>query len=198
MFAIYIFTTLLYSVTTSNLTTTQSTFLRPSDINLTLPCDEDIYSAPSSVAWKTLNLSAREMPQFIDAFHTLIHTQKSTVHTLTSGRLSMFGALVLIAAVNSEIHRQIMHNENNCVENPAILQEKFEPALKAWEFAWRSHPHACLSAANSTFGPLSADSVPLLNLAYVRLFADTSRALGVNQSIGDVFPFPLSRERWNA
>ena len=194
MFAIYILTTLLYSVTTSDLTTSQSAFLLPSNINLTLPCEEDIYSAPSPVVWRTLNLSATKMPQFIDAFHTLIHEQKSTVHTLSSRRFSMFGALVLIAAINSEIHRQIMHNENNCVENPAILQEKFEPVLKAWEFAWRSHPHACLSATSSIFGPLSADSVPLLNLAYVRLFADTSRALGVNQSIGDVFPF-LGQEK---
>ena len=193
MFAIYILTTLLYSVTTSDPTTPQAAFLMPSDIDLSLPCDEDIYSAPSPAAWKTLNLSATEMPRFSQAFYTLTHTQKSSVQDLSSGRFSMFGALVLIAAVNSEIHRQIMHNEDNCVENAAVLQEKFEPALKAWEFAWRSHPHACLSAASSTFGPLSADSVPLLNLAYVRLFADTSRALGVNQAIGDVFPF-LCRE----
>jgi hypothetical protein len=189
MFAIYILTTLLYSITTPDLTTSQSAFLLPSDINLTLPCDEDVYSAPSPAAWKTLNLSATKMPQFLDAFLTLTHTQKSTVHTLTSAHFSMFGALVLIAAVNSEIHRQIRHNENNCVEKPAVLQEKFEPTLKAWEFAWRSHPHACISPTTSEFGPLSADSLPLLNLAYVRLFADTSRALGVNQLIGDVFPF---------
>ena len=189
MFAIYVLSTLLYSVTTSDLMTPQTGLLIPSDIQLTLPCDEDIYSAPSPVAWKTLILSATEMPQFPEAFHTLIHTQKSAAHTFSSGRFSMFGALVLIAAVNSEIHRQILHNEDNCIENVAILQAKFEPALKAWELAWRSHPHACLSAANSAFGPLSADSVPLLNLAYVRLFADTSRALGVNQPIGDVFPF---------
>ena len=188
MFAVYILTSLLYSVTISDPTDSQA-ILQPSEITLTLPCDEDIYSAPSPVAWKTLNLSMSDMPQFSEVFHTLTHTVKSPAPTLASGRFSMFGALVLIAAVNSEIHRQILHNEDNCVENSAVLQEKFEPALKAWEFAWRSHPHACLSAANSPFGPLSADSVPLLNLAYVRLFADTSRALGVNQTIGDVFPF---------
>lgn len=167
----------------------QTAFLLPSDVHLTLPCDEDIYSAPSPVAWKTLNLLATEMPQFSEAFNILTHTEKSTVKTLSSKHFSMFGALVLIAAVDSEIHRHILHNVDNCVEDAAILQEKFEPALKAWEIAWRSHPHACLSATSSPFGPLSADSVPLLNLAYVRLFADTSRALGINQSIGDVFPF---------
>lgn len=189
MYAVYILTTLLYSVTNSDPTISQSAFLLPSDVDLTLPCDEDIYSAPSPSVWKTLSLSATEMPRFSEAFQNLINIQKSTVQTLTSGRFSMFGGLVLIAAVNSEIHRQILHNEDNCVENASILQEKFEPALKAWEFSWRSHPHASLSAANSAFGPLSADSVPLLNLAYVRLFADTSRALGTNQAIGDVFPF---------
>jgi hypothetical protein len=186
-------TSLLYSVTTSDPNSPQTAFLTPADIDLSLPCDEDIYSAPSPSAWKTLNLSTTEMPRFQESFYTLTHTEKSSVQNLSSGRFSMFGALVLIAAVNSEIHHHIMHNEDNCVENVAVLQEKFEPALKAWEFAWRSHPHACLSAASSAFGPLSADSVPLLNLAYVRLFADTSRALGVNQSIGDVFPF-LCRE----
>ena len=188
MFVIYILATMLSSVTTSHSISLQTSFL-PSDINLTLPCDENIYSASSPGAWKILNSSATEMPQFSEAFGTLMNTQKSTVHVFSSRPFSMFGALVLIAAVNSEIHRQILHNEDNCVENAAILQEKFEPVLKAWEFAWRSHPHACLSAANAVCGPLSADSVPLLNLAYVRLFADTSHAFGISQLIGDVFPF---------
>jgi hypothetical protein len=194
VFVIYILATLFASVTSPDSIGLQTTFL-PSDINLTLPCDEDIYSAPSPVAWKILNSSATEMPQFSEAFHTLMHAQKSTVHTFSSGPFSMFGALVLIAAVNSEIHRQTLHNEDNYVENAAILQEKFEPVLKGWEFAWRSHPHACLSAANAAYGPLSADSVPLLNLAYVRLFADTSRTLGIGQFTGDVFPFLCKETR---
>lgn len=145
------------------------------------------------MAWKTLSLSAAEMPRFSDAFHTLMTAKKSNTASFSSGRFSMFGALVLIAAVNSEIHREILEHKIDCGGNVTILQEKFEPALKAWEFAWRSHPHACLTAKNSTFGPLSADSVPLLNLAYVRLFADTSHAIDINRPIGDVFPF-LCRE----
>jgi len=201
MFAIYILTTLLHSIMNDALTGPNALLL-PSDINLTLPCDEDIYAAPSPAAWKTLNLTGTEMPLFNEAFQTLLHpfssedalssTQKAT-ETLSSGRFSMFGALVLIAAANSEIHRHIKSSSDDIVEKNTSLIEKFEPALKAWEFAWRSHPHACLSASNSSFGPLPADSVPLLNLAYVRLFADTSRALGINQTIGDVFPF-LSME----
>jgi hypothetical protein len=194
MFAIYVLTTLLFSVTSSNSTSLSPSFLLPSELDLPLPCDEDIYTAPSPLAWKTLSLSAAEMPRFSDAFYTLTHAQRNTAASFASGRFSMFGALVLIAAVNSEIHRQILENEDDCAGNVGVLQEKFEPALKAWEFAWRSHPHASLSAAASTFGPLSADSVPLLNLAYVRLLADTSHAIGVNQSIGDVFPF-LCREK---
>ena len=101
----------------------------------------------------------------------------------------MFGALILIAAVNAEIFRQILVNEDDCAGNTSALQEKFEPALKAWEFAWRSHPHASLSATQSPFGPLPADSVPLLNLAYVKLFAETANTVGVDQPLGDVFPF---------
>jgi hypothetical protein len=193
MFAVYVFTTLLYSVTTSAFDVSD-TFLLPSEVDLTLPCDEDIYAAPSPAAWKTLNLSATEMPRFPDAFNALLRTQKASTSSFSSGRFSMFGALILIAAVNSEIYRQILHNEDGCAGNVSILQDKFEPALKAWEFAWRSHPHACLSATDSAYGPLPADSVPLLNLAYVKLFADTSRAIGVDQPIGDVFPF-LCREK---
>lgn len=189
MFAVYILTTLLYSVTTLDPMSSQAAVLLPMDINLSLPCDEDIYSATSPTVWKSLQFSKTEPPQFSDAYHNLMHMQNSAAQIPSSELFSTFGALVLIAAINFEIHRQILHNEDNCIENVSILHEKFEPALKAWVGAWKSHPHASLSATNSPFGPLSADSVPLLNLAYVRLIADTSRALGINQPIGDVFPF---------
>lgn len=192
MFAVYVLTTLMSSVTTGDSTNAQTPSLLPSDVNLTLPCDEHTYSAPTPVQWKTASLAAVDMPLFPDVFYTLIHAPKSNLDTFSS-RFTMFGALVLIAALNAEIHRQILQNEDNCTEDAGILQQKFEPALKAWEFAWRSHPHASLSASNSAFGPLSADSVPFLNLAYVRLFADTSRALGA-KAIGDVFPF-LTKEK---
>jgi len=129
------------------------------------------------------------MPKFQDAFHALTRTRKPMGTSFSSGRFSMFGALILIAAVNAEIYRQIITNQDNCAGNTAVLQEKFDPALKAWEFAWRSHPHASLSATESPFGPLPADSVPLLNLAYVKLFAETADTVGVDQPLGDVFPF---------
>ena len=187
LFAIYALTTLLFAVTTLDLVPS-SLMLSPSEINLTLPCDEDVYSASSPAAWKTLFITRKRLPSFSQCFQDLLHTSKCTVQTF-SGRFSMFGGLALIVALNAEIHRHLFKNTSNCVENPVILQEKFELGLKAWEFAWRSHPHASLSVTNSPFGPLAADLVPLLNLAYVRLFADTSRALAVHHPVGNVFPF---------
>ena len=52
-----------------------------------------------------------------------------------------------------------------------------EPALKAWQAAWARNPHHSLERPNPFgLGPLSADSIPLLDMAYVRLFVDLSRS----------------------
>lgn len=48
-----------------------------------------------------------------------------------------------------------------------------EPALRAWQAAWASNPTHSLERPNPFgLGPLSADSIPLLDLAYVRLFVN--------------------------
>ena len=52
-----------------------------------------------------------------------------------------------------------------------------EPALRAWQAAWASNPCHNIERPNpSGAGPLSADSIPLLDLAYVRLFVDLGRS----------------------
>jgi hypothetical protein len=57
------------------------------------------------------------------------------------------------------------------------MHRHIEPALKAWQAAWASNPHHSLERPNPYgFGPLSADSIPLLDLAYVRLFVNLSRS----------------------
>lgn len=55
------------------------------------------------------------------------------------------------------------------------MYKHIEPALKAWQEAWQLNPRHSVHRPNP-FGPLSADSVPLLDLAYVRLFVNMSKS----------------------
>lgn len=55
------------------------------------------------------------------------------------------------------------------------MYAQVEPALKAWQAAWRANPNHSIERP-SPYGPLSADCIPLLDLAYVRLFIDLGRS----------------------
>ena len=152
---------------------------QPHDIDLRLPCDEDIFAAPSSQAWKALSngIKSSEVIRFSNAYKALLDpVQNAQPHQMA--RFSMFGGLVLIAALNVTIHEyQLGRPESD------QLDQLYEPALKAWEFLWRTHPHASLSQSKSPYGPLAAESIPLLNVAYVRLHADLSRGDDILQSL---------------
>lgn len=51
-----------------------------------------------------------------------------------------------------------------------------EPALNAWQTAWKANEHHKLERPNPFgLGPLSADSIPLLDLAFVRLYVNLGR-----------------------
>lgn len=57
------------------------------------------------------------------------------------------------------------------------MQAHIEPGLKAWQSAWYLTPHHSIERPNPYgMGPLSADSIPLLDLAYIRLLVDLGRA----------------------
>lgn len=57
------------------------------------------------------------------------------------------------------------------------MHAHIEPALRAWQAAWASNPCHSLERPNPFgAGPLSADSIPLLDLAYVRLFVNLGRS----------------------
>ena len=57
------------------------------------------------------------------------------------------------------------------------MHAHIEPALRAWQAAWASNPTHSLERPNPFgAGPLSADSIPLLDLAYVRLFVNLGRS----------------------
>jgi hypothetical protein len=55
------------------------------------------------------------------------------------------------------------------------MRDQMEPALREWQAAWRSNPNHVLERPNP-YGPLPADSIPLLDLAYVRLFVNLGRS----------------------
>ncbi|KAH0107210.1 hypothetical protein KCU86_g14695, partial [Aureobasidium melanogenum] len=52
-----------------------------------------------------------------------------------------------------------------------------EPALNAWQAAWKANDRHKLQRPNPFgLGPLAADSIPLLDLAFVRLFVNLGRS----------------------
>ena len=52
-----------------------------------------------------------------------------------------------------------------------------EPALNAWQAAWKANDYHKLERPNPFgMGPLAADSIPLLDLAFVRLFVNLGRS----------------------
>jgi hypothetical protein len=56
------------------------------------------------------------------------------------------------------------------------MHAHIEPGLKAWQTAWYGNPdHSIQRPHPFGLGPLSADSIPLLDLAYIRLFVDLGR-----------------------
>ena len=92
---------------------------------------------------------------------------------------STFGCLVLINALHNYIWetRQRHHQKVWTNEETEKMHRHIEPALKAWQAAWASNPKHMLERPNPFgLGPLSADCIPLLDLAYIRLFVNMARS----------------------
>jgi hypothetical protein len=93
-------------------------------------------------------------------------------------RPSTFGCFVLIYALHNyiwETRQRHMGRQWTSRETDA-MRAHIEPALRAWQTAWTTNPVHSLERPNPYgAGPLSADSIPLLDLAYVRLFVDLGR-----------------------
>jgi hypothetical protein len=92
-------------------------------------------------------------------------------------RPSTFGCYVLINAMHVYIwETRNRHNGRLWkAHETEAMHAQVEPALKAWQVAWRANPNHSIERP-SPFGPLSADCIPLLDLAYVRLFVNLGRA----------------------
>ncbi|OAQ66763.2 C2H2 transcription factor [Pochonia chlamydosporia 170] len=172
--------------------------LTNSEITLDLPCDEEFFAAESSAAFAAkggVEAANHNRLTFFDSLGELLrtnerqHRQNSmgngqaqfgspTVNVegpLTNLKPSTFGCLVLIYALHNYIWETRQRHQNRTWTNMETekMHTHIEPALKAWQIAWSSNPQHSIERPNPFgLGPMSADAIPLLDLAYVKLFVD--------------------------
>jgi hypothetical protein len=194
LYAVFILSSLLVSAYN------HAPALTNSEIMLDLPCDEEFWAADSAMSFRAMGgpqMANHNQVSFHDALAELLKTsekqqQLKMDHNQNFGdsnntqdvpksdlRPSTFGCLVLINSIHNYIWetRQRHHNRVWTNEETEKMHRHIEPALKAWQAAWNANPHHSLERPNPFgFGPLSADSIPLLDLAYVRLFVNLSRS----------------------
>lgn len=92
---------------------------------------------------------------------------------------STFGCFILINALHNYIWetRQRHFGKEWKTQETEQMHAHIEPALAAWQAIWANNPHHSLVRPNPFgYGPLAADSIPLLDLAYVRLFVNLGRS----------------------
>ncbi|KAK2754586.1 hypothetical protein FQN54_006987 [Arachnomyces sp. PD_36] len=175
--------------------------LTNSEIDLNLPCDEELWAAESPQAWRMMGgLAAAEQKSipFSKALTSLLtasqrqqYRSSSTQHVPfgssvhledlppTDIKPSTFGCLVLIHALHNYIWetRQRHMGRQWTAQETEAMHSHIEPALRAWQSAWASNPTHDIKRPNPNgVGPLSADCIPLLDLAYVRLFVNLGRS----------------------
>lgn len=172
-----------------------------SELHLDLPCEEDLWAADGPRAWSSLGgaaLADQKAISFADALTFLLTAsqRQQPEYRLSSGyhptfgssvpldelpesdlKPSTFGCYVLINALHVYIWetRQRHQGRQWKTQETEQMHAQVEPALRAWQAAWRSNPHHTLERPNP-YGPLPADSIPLLDLAYVRLFVNLGRS----------------------
>lgn len=175
----------------------RSPALTNSEIRLDLPCDEELWSAESSQIWRNLGgmsmVQSRSIPFAGALTHLLTAAQRekqNASQNLSSNiarqqnqnfilKPSSFGCLVLIHALHNYIWetRQRHLGRQWTAQEIEAMHAHIEPALRAWQAAWTSNPVHVIERPNPFgAGPLPTDSIPLLDLAYVRLFVDFGRS----------------------
>ncbi|KHO01200.1 uncharacterized protein MAM_00201 [Metarhizium album ARSEF 1941] len=169
--------------------------LSNSEISLDLPCDEEFFAAESGDVFASqggVEAANHNRLTFFDSLAGLLRTserQRSVGNSkaqfgsplttadapLTNLRPSTFGCLVLIYALHNYIWetRQRHPSGTWTVAETEKMHAHIEPALMAWQIAWSSNPQHSIERPNPFgLGPMSADAIPLLDLAYVKLFVD--------------------------
>ncbi|GBF60592.1 respiration factor [Trichophyton mentagrophytes] len=185
LYAIFTLSSLLVS------TYNHSPALTNSEIRLTLPCEEQLWAAESPEAWKAMGGAENTLIEFSTALKSLLAAGQTpsqnqygpTIQadgSLSSElRPSTFGCLVLIHALHNYVWetRQLHLGKQWSNQETEAMHVHIEPAIRAWQRAWSSNPTHSLERPNPFgAGPLSADSIPLLDLAYVRLYVNLGRS----------------------
>ena len=192
LFAVFILSSVLVSAYN------HAPALTNSEIRLDLPCDEDIWAADSADAWYALGgnvITEQKAMPFAAALSSLLtasqrhrqNHQTPQIYGVFPGadlppadfQPSTFGCLVLINALHNyiwETRQRHLGRQWTTLETES-MHGHIEPALAAWQAAWASNPHHSMERPNPFgLGPLSADCIPMLNLAYVRLFVNLGRS----------------------
>ena len=188
LYAVFILSSLLVSAYN------HAPALTNSEIRLDLPCDEELWTAENAQAWRALGGASQAESRSV-AFsaalaHLLTAAQRKQMRDNAAGgpqpdlgeselKPSTFGCLVLINALHNYIWetRQRHLGRQWTAQETEQMHAHIEPALRAWQAAWASNPTHSLERPNPFgAGPLSADSIPLLDLAYVRLFVNLGRS----------------------
>lgn len=156
-----------------------------------LPCDEEFFEAENSAVFRALGGVAganRNRVNFHAALGDLLSTNTKQRRTSLSNsndlppsgfETNAFGCLILINALHNYIWetRQRHHNKVWTDEETDKMHRYIEPALKAWQSIWAKNAMHSMKRPNPyNKGPLSADAIPLLDLAYVRLFVNLDRS----------------------
>ncbi|KAF3483368.1 DNA binding regulatory protein AmdX [Arthroderma uncinatum] len=185
LYAIFTLSSLLVS------TYNHAPALTNSEIQLTLPCEEQLWAAESPEAWRAMGGAEKTSIEFSTALKTLLTAGQASSHdqfgstiqvdgSLASDlRPSTFGCLVLIHALHNYVWetRQLHMGKQWASQETEAMHVHIEPAIRAWQRAWSSNPTHSLERPNPFgIGPLSADSIPLLDLAYVRLYVNLGRS----------------------
>ncbi|CAN8096932.1 unnamed protein product [Discula destructiva] len=190
LYAIFILSSLLVSAYNHPPTLTNP------EIVLDLPCDEEFFEAESSAVFTARGGVAGASQcrlSFQDAFLDLMRTHDKQVRqrrmSFQNGqrfgaasdlnglppsnlRPSAFGSLILIHSIHNYIWETRLrhHNKIWTSEETEKMHRVIEPALKAWHAAWERTRH------RPNKGSVSADAIPMLQLAHVRLFVNLGRS----------------------
>jgi len=174
--------------------------LTNSEIRLSLPCDEDLWNAGNAPTWRSMGGSSvtdnhhvmfnAALGHLLTASQRPRHQPKSSDAPFGLGirlkhlpeselKPNSFGCLILINALHNYIwetrQRHLRRQWTN--HDTDQMHSHIEPALRAWQAAWAANPTHSLERPNPFgAGPLSADCIPLLDLAYVRLFVNFGRS----------------------
>lgn len=198
LFAVFILSSLLVSAYN------HTPALMNSEIRLDLPCSEELWAADSAESWYAFggsHVAEQNAIPFASALSSLLTASQRQRQPQYPNRMSIhqplgllsnldslpesefspstFGCLVLINALHNYIWetRQRHLGRQWTSEETEAMHAHVEPALRAWHAAWASNPQHSLERPNPYgLGPLSADSIPLLDLAYVRLFVNLGRS----------------------